>query len=117
MNGELSGLDLGTMGAVAGAGLLFGIAYNALVAWLNRTGRGEGYTSFLVVGGVLVTIALSSLLIGLAHTLIIILIFICTGLPMIIGDVYRYTEARRRASAELAATLREVANDTNQTVA
>ncbi len=117
MTGELTGIDSGTIGAVAAIGLLFGIAYNTFVAWLNHTGRGEGYTAFLVVGGVLVTLALAGLLIGLAHTLLVILIFICTGLPMIAGDVYRYTEARRQARADLAATLREVANDPDQTVA
>lgn len=111
MNEELIGLNLGTIGAVVGASLLFGIAYNWFVSWLNSSGRGEGYTSFLVVGGVLITLALASFLIGSHNALLVLAVFACTGLPMVIGDVYRYTEARREARMELEIALREIAHD------
>lgn len=105
---DTTGIQPGIIGAVLSAAFIYGLAYNAFVAWLNRTGRGEGYTSILVVAGTLVTLAFASILIGLLHTLLVLLVFVATGLPMVLGDLYRYTEARRKAREQLAATLREI---------
>ncbi|MCL4867827.1 MAG: hypothetical protein KJ063_02565 [Anaerolineae bacterium] len=89
---------------------VFGIAYNGFVAWLEKSGRDDGYTAFLVVGGVLTTLALAIPLIGLQPVLVVLLLFGCTGLPMIIGSVYRHTETRRIARENLQATLQEFSN-------
>lgn len=108
--GEESGINLGIFAAVILAAVLFGLAYNALVAWLERTGRDEGYTALLVVAGVGVTLGLSAFLIGLYPVLVVLAVFACTGTPMTIGSIYRHMEARRQAREKLQATLQEFRN-------
>lgn len=110
-NGEHFGIDSGVFITLLVITFIFGLAYNGFVAWLERTGRDEGYTAFLVVGGVLATIALATPLIGVQSVLVVLLLFICTGSPMIVGSVYRHTEARRQAKEELRATLQEFRNN------
>ena len=109
--GALSGLQPGEIGAVCVGALLFGIAYNAFTAWFNRSGQGEGYTAFLVVGGVLVTLAFAAILIGVTNALWVLAVFGCTGLPMVIGDVHRYTQQRKQATEELRAALLDVSSN------
>jgi hypothetical protein len=81
------------IGAVSGALLLFGFGYNALVAWLERCGYDEGYTSFLVVGGVLGTLGLLALLEWYA-ALLALWAFSCSGFAMVLGSWWRHVRAR-----------------------
>lgn len=73
---------------------LFGIAYNKLIATLERTGALEGFVWLAVVCGT------SAVLLGLAildwrYTLIATGAFIAAGLPMIGGSVHRYITTRK----------------------
>ena len=90
-------MPLVAVAVVLGLLFLFGAAYNLLVAWLEHKGYDEGYTSLLVVGGVLVTLAASALLVGWYNALLVLLCFAASGLPMILGSLARYARARRAA--------------------
>jgi hypothetical protein len=73
------------MEIVAYLGLIvFGLLYNAGVAWLHRRGYQDGYTAFLVL----------------------VLAFISSGIPMILGDIARHTRSRRREADRLAGIAR-----------
>lgn len=81
------------------AGLfLFGLIYNAFVAWLEKMGHDRGYTAFLVVGGTLVTLAGLAVITGVETVISAIVCFVASGLPMILGSVWRHV--RERASEE-----------------
>lgn len=83
--------------------VVFGIGYNALV---NRLGqRKEGYTSFLVVGGVLLTLTGSAFVIGLENTLMVLALFVASGVPMIIGEITRVIRARNKIYSEAERTV------------
>lgn len=85
-------------GAVAaGIGLLlFGIAYNFIVAWMERNGYDEGYTAILVVMGNGTTLLFVALF-DWRTAVIVFLAFACSGLPMLVGSWWRHVRARRRA--------------------
>ena len=87
--------------------LAFGVAYNALVTWLERRGYAEGYTSLLVVGGVGVTLLAIAVVDGQA-ALLVFLAFSCSGLPMVIGSWWRHVRSREHGQA---AQRREVLRD------
>ena len=76
---------------------IFGLIYNALVAWLERTHRDQGYKSTLVIAGTLVTILLVAPLIGPRNTARTIAAFAASGTPMTIGSIWRHTRRRRNA--------------------
>jgi hypothetical protein len=84
---------------------LFGLVYDGLVSWLHRTGRERGATAWLVVVGVLVTLALVWLAItGRTmqgdHLMVLLLAaFGASGTPMIIGAWKRYTDERAATEA------------------
>ncbi len=80
--------------------LIFGVLYNWAVGWLEARGYDEGYTSFLVVVGVLVTLSGVALLDWHA-ALLTMVAFVCSGVPMIVGSWWRHVQARRRAQDEL----------------
>lgn len=75
--------------------VLFGIGYNALTEWMERNGRGEGYTAFLVVGGVLATTGGVAILDPNA-ALKMLICFAGSGTPMLVGSVMRYVRAREQ---------------------
>jgi len=85
-----------TIIAVSAALVTFGIGYNALVERLEREIPDHGYTSILVVGGVVVTLIGAAFLVGLTNALLVGLCFAASGLPMIAGSMYRFI--RRRAA-------------------
>jgi len=90
MIGSASGL------VAAGFGLLlFGIAYNWLVSWMQNNGYDEGYTAVLVVIGNGVTLAVVALVDWRAAVLAAGA-FACSGLPMVIGGWWRHVQARKR---------------------
>ena len=74
--------------------LMFGIAYAMLIHWLGD--RKEGYTSLLVVFGVLITLAGVAFLSPFA-ALLVAAAFIASGIPMIVGNVLGYIIRRERA--------------------
>ena len=74
---------------------LFGVGYNYAIAWLERQGYHEGYVSYLVVFGTLVTIFGAYPLIGRDATLLVLACFVASGLPMIIGSCHRHAKERR----------------------
>ena len=93
-SGCFPALDWRLIGAV-GFGLFFyGCAYDGLVNHLGD--KKDGYTSLLVVGGVLVTLAAVALVYWPA-AVICAIAFMASGLPMIVGDIYR--AIRRREAA------------------
>jgi hypothetical protein len=86
--------------------LAFGVGYDALVTHLNRRPEGhKGYTSYLVVVGVAVTVTATLPFIGLRNYLILVLAFIASGVPMIFGDIRRYMDARDIEIVELRETI------------
>jgi hypothetical protein len=84
------------------AGLaVFGIVYNRLIAWMEKKGYIEGFTSLMVAVGVLVTLA--PIVVFSAHLALAVLGgFIASGSPMIVGSIVRYARARERAREEIA---------------
>lgn len=79
------------------AAMIFGVVY-ALIVYIPLHGKHSGYTSLLVVVGVMVSLAISIAEIGLDHTLRVLMIFACTGGPMILGEAIRtkYDETKRQ---------------------
>jgi len=90
---ELGGWDLV---AVMTGLLLFGIVYNAFVAWLERRGHDQGYTALLVVAGTLVTLLGAAVIIGLEDALVVLACFAASGLPMIVGSIARHVQERAK---------------------
>jgi hypothetical protein len=93
------GTQLGLNLAVIYAGLLlFGLAYNALTAWLEFKKYAEGYTSDLVVIGVAATVLPFLTLAGMYPAWQIVFYifggFVCSGLPMAVGSKMRHAKAR-----------------------
>ena len=78
---------------------VFGIIYNSFVTWLERQGHDRGYTALLVVAGVVVTLAAAVLLVGWWTVMVIGLLFVASGMPMILGSIARYVSERRRDEA------------------
>lgn len=99
--GAQFGPDPGKIAAVCAGALLFGVLYAIFIANLRNAGRLEGYTSLAVVAGVLVTLGLAAILIGVGPALFVLLTFVGAGLPMIVADIWHYTTERRRRSQEL----------------
>lgn len=91
--GGESGVEPVVVGLVCVALVLFGIAYNKLVAWLERRKYLEGFVSISVVAGVGVTL-LGLFIIDAAAAVVTLLLFISSGAPMIIGSIERYVKAR-----------------------
>lgn len=101
-----SGIDWAQLGIVLFALGMFGLAYNALIHWLGN--RKDGYVSLLVVGGVLITL-LGVALIDWQAAVIGLATFSASGLPMIIGEVYRAISAREKALADQRLEIEQLA--------
>jgi len=97
---------------VCSALLGFGLAYNALVAWLERTRRDEGYTSIMVIAGSAVTIAATALLNGTEAALYTLACFAASGAPMALGSMWRHAQKRAIHQHDLTARI----NRTNGTI-
>lgn len=97
--------------AVIGGLLAFGCAYAGLVNHLHRKGYSEGYTAFLVVGGVLVTLLGT---VALHHPdpwidfLLALACFTASGLPMVVNDWLRHVSARKAEQEYLAHVTEDV---------
>jgi ACR3 family arsenite efflux pump ArsB len=90
---------------------LFGIAYNAFVAWLERAALDRGYTAILVVVGTLVTLGGYALLAGWEQALTVLLCFVASGTPMIAGSIWRYVTRRQQEEKSLETLVRELLGD------
>jgi hypothetical protein len=90
--------------AAVGVAFIFGVAYNTLIGWLHRQAWwGKGLVAVEVVVGVLIVLALASLInankhyVMGAHVLtngqsaawIVLRCFVGAGIPMFFGSVYR----------------------------
>jgi peptidoglycan/LPS O-acetylase OafA/YrhL len=95
----------------------FGLVYNVLVAWVERTGRSEGYVAFLVAGGNLVICAAVALAYDPRAAGVCLAFNTAAGVPMILGSWWRHTNRRRHdasVAAELARTILASAGSTAQ---
>ncbi len=102
-DGEVRGIELA---AVLLGLLLFGIGYNWFVTRLEQEGHDRGYTSLLVVAGVMATLAGALVIVGWQAVMVVALCFIASGLPMIWGSIVRHVR-ERAAEARLARELIE----------
>jgi hypothetical protein len=84
--------------ALGAAGLLaFGAAYNLAVQSLRRRHGDHGYTAILVAGGVVATLAAVAPRVGLRASAYVLGAFVCSGLPMMLGDAGRHLDLEGRA--------------------
>jgi hypothetical protein len=92
--GQGLGIDWALFGLVALCLFLFGVIYNG---WMTHLGESkEGYVSFLVAIGVILTLAAGAMFYPV-QALAFLMLFTASGLPMIIGDIARYQQRRREA--------------------
>ncbi len=84
------------------AALLFGIGYNWLTGYLEEKRYAEGETSLLVAGGVMATLLFAVPFIGWLKAGIVLLLFVITGTPMIVGSKIRQHRDMVRARGERA---------------
>lgn len=94
MIGCSQAVDWRLIGAILAGLFMFGVAYNALVHHLGN--KKEGYSAILVVGGVLITLG-GLALISWQCALLAVAMFAASGLPMVIGDIYRSIRRREQA--------------------
>lgn len=99
-------MDLGIVLAVFFALVLFGIGYNALVAWLERKGYTEGYLSLIVALGVFVTLCGVAVL-SIQAALLSLGAFFATGTPMIFGSIVRYLRRRDEMKQAIIAEVKD----------
>lgn len=81
---------------------VFGLVYDQIVGVMEARGHADGYTAYLVVFGVLVTIGGIGLMDELTANLInagvlALVAFACSGFPMTFGATWRYMRAREHA--------------------
>ncbi len=91
--------------------LLFGFLYNAAVSWLEERKHDRGYTAYLVVGGVIVTLLAAIPLIGLGPVLWIYVLFGASGICMIIGSSVRSSKARNADEESARRVAKELLDD------
>jgi NhaP-type Na+/H+ or K+/H+ antiporter len=75
--------------------LLFGVSYNILVQYFQK--RTHHYTAEFVVGGCLVTVLGSGFIIGWDNALIVVICFIASGTPMIVGSMMAHAQDEQEA--------------------
>jgi hypothetical protein len=88
-------INWGAFWGVIPGGLVFGLAYNAAVSWMNRNGYAEDLTWLQVVVGVAATLAFCIPVIGFHPTLAVLVVFASTGLFMCAGDIWRGAVKRK----------------------
>lgn len=100
----------GSIVAVYGLLFLFGFLYNRFVEWLEKNNYDEGYTAFLVVGGVAVTL-MGLALLDWQAALVALGAFAVSGFWMVVGSCQRHMQARRTAQKALRERRLEVSLD------
>ncbi len=107
---ESNGIANNTGLVIAFIGLLvFGILYNQLVERFQK--RTQKYTAEFVVGGVLITVLVSGLFIGSGHMTIILILFMASGLPMIVGAWIRSARDEEEAKRVLGNSVNNRGNN------
>jgi hypothetical protein len=92
--------------------VVFGVGYNAFVAYLERQPGGhEGFTGLLVVVGVAVTVLMLWPLIGAEAVCRLMVGFAASGAPMVAGSVRRYMHKRAQEIEELQRLTSEFSDD------
>ena len=86
---------------------VFGIIFAYIVYRMD--GRHEGYTSLLVVIGVVATVGSVGPTIGWPNVCILAAAFAASGAPMIVGDVIRSIQRRERAERLYRENLNKLA--------
>lgn len=92
--------------------VLFGLAYNRVVGYLEEHKLIEGFVWVAVVAGVAVTLAVVTLLwwsvelTGGLWALVTLIGFAASGLPMACGSIWRYVSARRADQESMRADQR-----------
>lgn len=86
--------------------VVFGVFYNLVTGWIERNDPG-GYTPFLVVGGVLGTLGILAIVWWQVIPWVL-LGFACSGLPMVVGSVYRRVQKYKRDRATTLEVLDDV---------
>jgi hypothetical protein len=89
-------VDFGTVAGVFCALVLIGVGYNQAIAWAERRGYIEGFTSLAVALGTLLTLAGVAVICWQA-ALMALGCFAASGFPMILGSIGRYARARELA--------------------
>lgn len=84
--------------------LVFGIFYNILVERFQQ--RTQRFTAEFVVAGVLVTVTTSGFFIGWSDVGIVLLLFVASGAPMLIGSWIRSARDDEEAKRIAKETLR-----------
>ena len=109
--GQLSGEFWAIFGI--GMGLLtFGTLYHLFVAYLERTGWASGRSSILVAIGTAVTVLAAGPVIGWTAVALVLFFFVCSGLPMIAGQIARTVRNERDFKRRL---MEGEFNDANRT--
>jgi hypothetical protein len=103
---QLSAAFYPTFGLTLAALFIFGLAYAALVRHISKVGM-QGQTAYAVIGGVAVTLALATFVVGITTTLVLLACFSASGLPMVIEYVTRVHLEQRRDREQAAETARE----------
>lgn len=98
-----------TMGAL----FLFGCLYAILINWMRRTGRLDGFTAFMVVFGVLVTLLAATAVHNQDPWLDLLMNLACfgaSGLPMVIESAFLdYGERRSKDEQRMLTRANEEA--------
>lgn len=87
--------------------MLFGVGYNALISYAERTRALEGYTALAVVAGVMVTVLAAAVALwsvtldGWQWGAILLGAFGASGLPMLLGSIGRYVALRQAEQRSL----------------
>jgi len=112
-SGIVSGIESGWVIGVAAVALTFGIIYDKLVSYLEQSGRAQGYTALLVTGGVFMSLALAGIIIGLEAFLVCLVVFALTGIPMLVGSIWRHTDQRLQRDEQVRAVVEELREDSS----
>ena len=67
--------------------LLFGVSFNLIVEYFQK--RTQRYTAEFVVCGVLVTVLVSGFIVGWNDAVTVLILFVASGSPMVIGSWIR----------------------------
>jgi hypothetical protein len=94
-------VEFGQIAGIYAGLLLFGLAFDQVTAWIERSGYLEGFTSLLVAAGVIFTVA-PFLFLSMHFALAVLGGFVASGSPMIVGSIIRYAQQRERARKEIA---------------
>lgn len=84
--------------------ILFGVLYNLWVEYLINRKYVEGYMSFVVAGGVAITLVFLAIL-SWQLAIMVLLGFAASGIPMIIGSISRYIRLRARDQQSMLESL------------